>query len=195
MKAGISKEQSIELRKWLEKQRLPRETIDTLLSSANASNTFKAYRQKKQMITTDGWAIHFGANWARQVEKDEVIKADDIKVEDAMDKVEEEMDASDSGSVDEPEPEPESEPELESPAKNDSENVRDTVVSRTFMGLAEKLKKLKIEDVDKPQMQKIAFEIDKDHLAMLKKYATVKGQGATVGTLIRQAIREFLESI
>lgn len=188
MKAGISKEQSIELRKWLEKQRLPRETIDTLLSSANASNTFKAYRQKKQMTTADGWAIHFGANWARQIEKDEAVKP------------EEEMDTN-SGSVDEPEPEqqsepdPDSEPEQEAQAKNDSDNIRDTVVSRTFMGLAEKLKKLKIEDVDKPQMQKIAFEIDKDHLAMLKKYASVKGQGATVGSLIRQAIREFLESI
>jgi hypothetical protein len=188
MKVTISKEQSTELRKWMEKQRLPKEIIDALLSSANSSNTYKAYRQKKQ-ITADGWAINFGANWARQLEKDEVIKDEPPKPED-------EVDTADSGSVDDPEPE-ESEPEseAESEAKDGADNVRDTVVSRTFMGLAEKLKNLKIEDVDKPQMQKIAFEIDKDHLAMLKKYATVKGQGATVGSLIREAVRQFLESI
>lgn len=186
MKAAISKEQSTELRKWLEKQRLPKETIDTLLSSANASNTYKAFRQNKQITTSDGWAIHFGANWARQVEKNEIIKTEDV------------ADTSDDGS-DEPEQESEPEARVETQAepepKPDEIKVTDTVVSRTFMGLAEKLKKLKIEDVDKPQMQKIAFEIDKDHLAMLKKYAAIKGQGATVGSLIRQAIREFLESI
>jgi hypothetical protein len=181
MKVTISKEQSAELRKWMEKQRLPKEIIDALLSSANSSNTYKAYRQKKQ-ITADGWAINFGANWARQLEKDEVIKDEPLNSED-------EADNDDSGSVDDPEPESESE------AKDGADNVRDTVVSRTFMGLAEKLKNLKIEDVDKPQMQKIAFEIDKDHLAMLKKYASVKGQGATVGSLIREAVRQFLESI
>jgi hypothetical protein len=181
MKVTISKEQSNELRKWMEKQRLPKEIIDTLLSSANSSNTYKAYRQKKQ-ITSDGWAINFGANWARQLEKDEIVKDDPL---------EDEADGADSGMVDESEPESESETE----AKDGADNVRDTVVSRTFMGLAEKLKKLKIEDVDKPQMQKIAFEIDKDHLAMLKKYASVKGQGATVGSLIREAVRQFLESI
>lgn len=189
MKAAISKEQSTELRKWLEKQRLPKETVDTLLSSANASNTYKAFRQKKQITTGDGWAIHFGANWARPVEKGETVKAED--------------EASGTGAVDEPETEAEAEPETEAStdaeakttANPDEGKVTDTVVSRTFMGLAEKLKKLKIEDVDKPQMQKIAFEIDKDHLAMLKKYAAVKGQGATVGSLIRQAVREFLESI
>lgn len=185
MKAAISKEQSTELRKWLEKQRLPRETIDTLLSSANASNTYKAYRQKKQLTTADGWAIHFGANWARPIEKDEVIKDEAVK------EAEDETDTSDSGSVDEPE----AGAAVDSKAAGnpDEMKVTDTVVSRTFMGLAEKLKKLKIEDVDKPQVQKIAFEIDKDHLAMLKKYAAVKG--SSVGSLIRQAIREFLESI
>jgi hypothetical protein len=183
MKVAISKEQSLELRKWLEKQRLPREIIDTLLSSNNASNTYKAYRQKKQ-IMTDGWAIHFGANWARPVEKGEPIKEEIVQAED-------ETDTSDSGSVDEPETETPAETRT---ADNPEDNkVTDTVVSRTFMGLAEKLKKLKIEDVDKPQVQKIAFEIDKDHLAMLKKYAAVKG--SSVGSLIRQAIREFLESI
>ncbi|HEX5054977.1 MAG TPA: hypothetical protein VFX02_00620 [Gammaproteobacteria bacterium] len=184
MKAAISKEQSVELRKWLEKQRLPKEIIDALLSSTNSSNTYKAYRQKKQ-ITADGWAIHFGANWARQIQKDEIIKTED------------EANISDNDPVDEPAVEVEAEAETESKASANPEEIKvtDTVVSRTFMGLAEKLKKLKIEDVDKPQMQKIAFEIDKDHLAMLKKYAAVKGQGATVGSLIRQAIREFLESI
>jgi hypothetical protein len=183
MKAAISKEQSLELRKWLEKQRLPREIIDTLLSSNNASNTYKAYRQKKQ-ITTDGWAIHFGANWARPVEKGETVKEETVQAED-------EMDTSDSGSVDEPE----TVTPAETKTADNPEDIKvtDTVVSRTFMGLAEKLKKLKIEDVDKPQVQKIAFEIDKDHLAMLKKYAAVKG--SSVGSLIRQAIREFLESI
>jgi hypothetical protein len=185
MKVTISKEQSTELRKWMEKQRLPKEIIDTLLSSTNSSNTYKAYRQKKQ-ITADGWAINFGANWARQLEKDEVIKDEPLNPED-------EADPADSGSADDPEQDPES--ESESQGKDSADNVRDTVVSRTFMGLAEKLKKLKIEDVDKPQMQKIAFEIDKDHLAMLKKYASVKGQGATVGSLIREAVRQFLESI
>jgi hypothetical protein len=172
MKAAISKEQSNELRKWLEKQRLPRETIEMLLNSANASNTYKAFRQNKQITTTDGWTIHFGANWARQIEKGEVVKSED------------DADISDSGSVEETEA---------SAGDPDEVKVSDTVVSPTFMGLAEKLKKLKIEDVDKPQTQKIAFEIDKDHLAMLKKYASVKG--SSVGSLIRQAIREFLESI
>lgn len=186
MKAAISKEQSTELRKWLEKQRLPRETIDSLLNSVNASNTYKAYRQKKQIATADGWTIHFGANWARQLEKDEVIKDEAVKAED-------ETDTSDSGSVDEPETEAEAPAEPKAAGNPDDIKVTDTVVSRTFMGLAEKLKKLKIEDVDKPQTQKIAFEIDKDHLAMLKKYAAVKG--SSVGSLIRQAIREFLESI
>jgi hypothetical protein len=184
MKVTISKEQSAELRKWMEKQRLPKEIIEALLSSANSSNTYKAYRQKKQ-ITADGWAINFGSNWARQLEKDEVVKDDPLNPE-------EEADTADNGSVDDPETEAE-----ESKASGNPEEIKvtDTVVSRTFMGLAEKLKKLKIEDVDKPQMQKIAFEIDKDHLAMLKKYATVKGQGATVGSLIREAVRQFLESI
>jgi hypothetical protein len=187
MKAAISKEQSSELRKWLEKQRVPRETVEMLLNSSNASSTYKAFRQKKQMTTIDGWVIHFGSNWARQLEKDEVIKTDDIPDEEGMD-------ASDSGSADEVE----QETDMDTKNKTDPDDIKaagDTVVSRTFMGLAEKLKKLKIEDVDKPQMQKIAFEIDKDHLAMLKKYATVKGQGATVGSLIREAIRQFLESV
>ncbi|HEY3486938.1 MAG TPA: hypothetical protein VGL10_02625 [Gammaproteobacteria bacterium] len=179
MKATISKEQSVELRKWLERQRLPKETIDALLNSTNASNTYKAYRQKKQITTPDGWAIHFGANWARQVEQDEIPKAENEETETA---------ASDDTSVDEPEPE--AKPKI---GPDDIKAAGDTVVSRTFMGLAEKLKKLKIEDVDKPQTQKIAFEIDKDHLAMLRKYASIKG--TSVGSLIRQAIREFLESV
>ena len=154
MKVTISKEQSTELRKWLEKQRLPRETIDTLLGSANASNTYKSYRQKKQITTADGWAIHFGANWARQIEKDEAIKAE----------TEDETDTVESGLVNESEPETaveaeaeaeeaEVEAEAESKTKSDPDDIKaagDTVVSRTFMGLAEKLKKLKIEDVDKP---------------------------------------------
>lgn len=192
MKPAISKEQSIELRKWLEKQRLPKETIDSLLNSANASNTYKAFRQKKQMTTADGWTIHFGANWARQAAKEETGKMEDevdVSTDSSVNKSESES---------EPEQETEEAAETEAKAKNDPDDIKtagDTVVSRTFMGLAEKLKKLKIEDVDKPQMQKIAFEIDKDHLAMLKKYASIKGQGATVGSLIRQAIREFLESI
>jgi hypothetical protein len=42
-------------------------------------------------------------------------------------------------------------------------------------------------------MQKIAVEIDKDHLAMLKKYAAE--QKVTVGSLIRRGIRELLEKL
>ena len=64
-------------------------------------------------------------------------------------------------------------------------------LSRTFMGLAEKLKRIQIEDVDKPAMQKIALEVDKDHLAILKKMSAEKG--TTVGNLIRVSIRDFIE--
>ena len=64
-------------------------------------------------------------------------------------------------------------------------------LSRTFMGLAEKLKRIQIEDVDKPVMQKIALEIDKDHLAILKKMSAEKS--TTVGNLIRVSIRNFIE--
>ena len=59
------------------------------------------------------------------------------------------------------------------------------------MGLAEKLKSLQVEDVDKPTMQKIALEVDKDHLAILKKASVEKE--TTVGNLIRLAIRDYIE--
>jgi hypothetical protein len=171
MKATISKEQSAELRKWLDKQRVPKATADLLLNSNTASNTYKAYRLKKQITTPDGWVIHFGTNSARPLEQGESVESDALADEVDAESGENEADGE----------------------EDDIKKAGDTFVSRTFMGLAEKLKKLKIEDADSPQMQKIAFELDKDHLAMLKKYATIKG--ITVGALIRQAIREFLESV
>lgn len=171
MKATINKEQHLEISRWLEKQRVPRETVDLLLNSRNAANTAKAFRMKKQIITPDGWAIHFGANWARRLEKPgESIDAEPL---DSLLDVQVEPDDLDD--------------------KKDIKKLGDDFLSRTFMGLAEKLKKLQVEDVDKPQMQKIAVEIDKDHLAMLKKYAAE--QKVTVGSLIRRGIRELLEKL
>lgn len=171
MKATINKEQHLEISRWLEKQRVPRETVDLLLNSRNAANTAKAFRMKKQIITPDGWAIHFGANWARRLEKPgESIDAEPL---DSSLDVQVEPDDLDD--------------------KKDIKKLGDDFLSRTFMGLAEKLKKLQVEDVDKPQMQKIAVEIDKDHLAMLKKYAAE--QKVTVGSLIRRGVRELLEKI
>lgn len=171
MKATINKEQHLEISRWLEKQRVPRETVDLLLNSRNAANTAKAFRMKKQIITPDGWAIHFGANWARRLEKPgESIDAEPL---DSSLDVQVEPDDLDD--------------------KKDIKKLGDDFLSRTFMGLAEKLKKLQVEDVDKPQMQKIAVEIDKDHLAMLKKYAAE--QKVTVGSLIRRGIRELLEKL
>lgn len=169
MKATINKEQHLEISRWLEKQRVPKETIDLLLNSRNAANTAKAFRMKKQIITPDGWAIHFGANWARLLEKPgESADSDsqDIQIESTADDFDD---------------------------KKDIKKLGDDFLSRTFMGLAEKLKKLQVEDVDKPQMQKIAVEIDKDHLAMLKKYAAE--QKVTVGSLIRRGVRELLEKL
>lgn len=172
MKVTINKDQHLEISRWLEKQRVPKETIDLLLNSRNAANTAKAYRMKKQIITPDGWAIHFGANWARLLEKPgesmgtESQDSPDVQVENTADDFDN---------------------------KKDIKKLGDDFLSRTFMGLAEKLKKLQVEDVDKPQMQKIAVEIDKDHLAMLKKYAAE--QKVTVGSLIRRGIRELLEKI
>ena len=172
MKATINKDQHSEISRWLEKQRVPKETIDLLLNSRNAANTAKAYRMKKQIITPDGWAIHFGANWARLLEKpgtatdSETTNASDPEAANTVDDFDN---------------------------KKDIKKLGEDFLSRTFMGLAEKLKKLQVEDVDKPQMQKIAVQIDKDHLAMLKKYAAE--QKVTVGSLIRRGIRELLEKI
>jgi hypothetical protein len=172
MKATITKEQNAEIRTWLEKQRVPKETVDKLLNSMNAANTYKAFRMKKQIVTPDGWAIHFGAHWARLLEKEEITVSgpDAHKTESAATTT---KDTDDS--------------------KKDIKTVGEDFLSRTFMGLAEKLKKLQVEDVDKPQMQKIAFEIDKDHLAMLKKYSAENN--VTVGALIRKGIRELLEKL
>lgn len=179
MKAAISKEQNLELRKWLEKHRVPKETIESLLNSRSAGNTYKAYRLKKQIVTPDGWAINFGANWARQLEySDTSTKPADSSAP-----------AAENGAA-------KKEETVDGEAQPDSKDIKtigEDFLSRTFMGLAEKLKKLQVEDVDKPQMQKIALEIDKDHLAMLKKYAEHKE--VTVGSLIRQAIRKMLEEI
>jgi hypothetical protein len=172
MKATINKEQQSEISRWLEKQRVPKETIDLLLNSRNAANTAKAFRMKKQIITPDGWAIHFGANWARLLEKPgESIDSESQNTSDSQA-------ATTADDFD---------------SKKDIKKLGEDFLSRTFMGLAEKLKKLQVEDVDKPQMQKIAVEIDKDHLAMLKKYAAE--QKVTVGSLIRRGIRELLEKL
>jgi hypothetical protein len=173
MKAGINKEQAQEIRRWLEKQRVPQETIDTLLSSQHASNTHKAFRMKKQITSPDGsWAIHFGANWARPV--DAVL---------------------DSPPVIKPfsntPPMPPSAIADNKP-KKDIKSIGEDFLSRTFMGLADKLKRLQVEDVDKPTMQKIALEVDKDHLAILKKASAEKE--TTVGNLIRIAIRDYIEN-
>src|SRR5687767_3032425 len=133
MKAAISKDQSSELRKWLDRQRVPKATVDLLLNSNNASNTYKAYRLKKQITTPDGWVIHFGTNSARPLEQGESVESEAL-----ADEVDAESGENDS-------------------EEDDIKKAGDTFVSRTFMGLAEKLKKLKIEDADSPQMQKIAF--------------------------------------
>ena len=47
MKAAINKEQAQEITRWLEKQRVPKATIELLMSSQHASNTQKAFRMKK----------------------------------------------------------------------------------------------------------------------------------------------------
>ncbi len=191
MKAAISKEQSAELRKFMEKLRVPKETIDVLLSSRNASNTFKAYRLKKQISTTDGWVIHFGARWARTLEKDtsasetdseEIIDpapitSREIKMPPAFANV-----PKHSSNTDE---------EDNKPEKTDIKKLGEQLLSKTFMGLADKLKRMQVEDVDKPLMQKIAFEIE---LAQFKKLkALAAEQDKTVGQLIRLAIKSFLE--
>ena len=173
MKAGINKEQAMEIRRWLEKQRLPKETIDVLLSSQHAANTHKAFRMKKQINTPDGkWAIHFGANWARPVGT-----APDSSIGGRL--------ATDVSTK------PAAAPAAAKP-KKDIKSIGEDFLSRTFMGLAEKLKRMQVEDVDKPTMQKIALEVDKDHLAILKKASAEKD--TTVGNLIRLAIREYIEN-
>ncbi|MBN1379745.1 MAG: hypothetical protein JXA04_10990 [Gammaproteobacteria bacterium] len=173
MKAGINKEQALEIRRWLEKQRVPKDAIDVLLSSQHASNTHKAFRMKKQINTPDGtWAIHFGANWARPVENvPEPVVGSGIATDVSA------------------------RPAPAAPAlkpKKDIKTIGEDFLSRTFMGLAEKLKRLQVEDVDKPTMQKIALEVDKDHLAILKKASAEKD--TTVGNLIRIAIRDYIEN-
>lgn len=174
MKAAISKEQSQEIRRWLEKQRVPKETIDSLLSSTQAGNTQKAFRMKKQITTNDGWAVHFGANWARKLEGAKPTPESKPAATEAK------QPAAANTS-----------PKAAAKANKDVKSFGEDFLSRTFMGLAEKLKRLQIEDVDKPAMQKIAFEVDKDHLAIMKKTAVEKG--TTVGDLIRVAIRDFIE--
>ncbi len=177
MKAGISKEQAQEIRRWLEKQKLPKDTVDVLLSSQHAANTHKAFRMKKQINTPDGkWAIHFGANWARPVGSapDASIGgklATDVSIKPAA---------------------VASKPKVAAKPKKDIKSIGEDFLSRTFMGLAEKLKRMQVEDVDKPTMQKIALEVDKDHLAILKKASAEKD--TTVGNLIRLAIREYIEN-
>ncbi len=183
MKAGINKEQATEIRRWLEKQRLPKESIEVLLSSQHAANTHKAFRMKKQINTPDGkWAIHFGANWARPVTADSDASADGKLATDVSIK------PPAASTPEKPKPE---KPRPEKP-KEDVRKTGGDFLSRTFMGLAEKLKRLQVEDVDKPTMQKIALEVDKDHLAILKKASTEKD--TTVGNLIRRAIREYIEN-
>jgi hypothetical protein len=173
MKAGISKEQAQDIRHWLEKQRVPKEVIDVLLSSRYASNTHKAFRMKKQITSPDGkWGIHFGANWARPVESKPEPSAKKLAETPAT---------------------PEIPPSAPPPKpKKDIRTIGEDFLSRTFMGLAEKLKRLQVEDVDKPTMQRIALEIDKDHLAILKKASVEKE--TTVGNLIRIAIRDYIEN-
>lgn len=171
MKAGINKEQALEIRRWLEKQRVPKDTIDLLLSSQYASNTHKAFRMKKQITSPDGgWSIHFGANWARPAES-----------------------VTESPSPAKPvASKPATPAPMAAKPRKDIKTIGEDFLSRTFMGLAEKLKRLQVEDVDKPTMQKIALEIDKDHLAILKKASAEKE--TTVGNLIRIAIRDYIEN-
>lgn len=176
MKAAIGKEQAQEIRRWLEKQRVPKETIESLLSSQHAANTHKAFRMKKQIVTHDGWAINFGANWARKLEKSESASPAGAA---ANKKADAPAEANSNQAKDNDDD------------KKDYKRMGEDFLSRTFMGLAEKLKRLQIEDVDKPAMQKIAVEIDKDHLAILKKTAAEKN--TTVGNLIRVALRDFIE--
>ena len=191
MKAGINKEQAQEIRRWLEKQRLPKESIDILLSSQHASNTHKAYRMKKQINTPDGkWSIHFGANWARPADSAPEAVANarpstDASLKPVSPVVHPATSSSSASSSSSSSSTPPEKP------KKDIKSIGEDFLSRTFMGLAEKLKRLQVEDVDKPTMQKIALEVDKDHLAILKKASTEKD--TTVGNLIRLAIREYIE--
>lgn len=181
MKAAISKEQATEIKRWLEKQRVPKETIEVLLSSQHAANTHKAYRMKKQISSPDGWGnIHFGANWARATTKPDA----------AANKAAENKPAT-KAAAKPPAKAAASPKEADKTEGKDIKTFGEDFLSRTFMGLAEKLKRLQIEDVDKPAMQKIALEIDKDHLAILKKTAAEKT--TTVGNLIRVAVRDFIE--
>ncbi|MGM0564117.1 MAG: hypothetical protein ACQES2_07285 [Pseudomonadota bacterium] len=66
IKANISKDQQRELRAALKKLKVPPKIVEELLSSQNASNTYKAFRQGKRVETKHGgWVIHFGSKWAR----------------------------------------------------------------------------------------------------------------------------------
>ena len=144
MKAAINKEQSQEIQRWLEKQRVPKATIEILLSSQHAGATQKAYRMKKQISTPDNWGnVNFGANWARETTKPDKKEAPEIAAKPATKA-----------------PRKPATPENKEISSGDNTEGKDIkkfgedFLSRTFMGLAEKLKRIQIEDVDKPVMQK-----------------------------------------
>ena len=132
MKAAISKEQSMELRKWMEKQRVPKSTVELLLNSRNAGNTYKAFRQKKQITTSDGWILNFGANWARVLEKPTAPPSTSTSAPSSRPQAA--LNTNESAST-------QNAPEDDPDASTRVKSIGEDFLSRTFMGLAEKTKK------------------------------------------------------
>lgn len=176
MRSTISKEQNQELRQILTKYRVPKDTIDLLLSSKYAANVYKAYRQKKKITSEDNWTIHFGANWAKAPEEDtqtfERIQANN---------------ENDTSSL---------ESETNSPEEvvkeiSLSNHMGEDLASRTLQSIVSFIRKPKpAEAPPKPKMRKVAIELDEDMLIKLKKLSDA--ENIPMSTLIRLAIRKYV---
>lgn len=175
MRSTISKDQSQELRQVLTKYRVSKETIELLLSSKNAAKVYRAYRQKKKIVTEDNWIIHFGANWAKSPEEDaQSFEQNHTEEENGI-----------------------SPPKTESPEEavkeiTSNNHPGEDLASRTLQTIVSFIRKPKpIAPPPKPRMHKVAIELDEEVLIKLKKLSDA--ENIPMSALIRLAIRKYID--
>ncbi|EDY86745.1 hypothetical protein GP5015_1544 [gamma proteobacterium HTCC5015] len=166
IKANISKDQKKELQTALNKLKVPKEISEEMLSSQNASNTYKAFRQGKKVETKKGdWVIHFGSKWARPKDS----KAHTPRT------------AANRGGDVPPEPQIDDLPSIDEESLPDSPPIEVEMPSLTGDTSQSKA----------TGMVMISFQIERELLMDMQKLA--QKQGLTVNQLSRLAIKRFLD--
>ena len=172
MRTNIKKEQAQELRQLLSRLRLPARTINDLLSSQNASNTYKAFRQKQEITTADGWTINFHN---KQVTQNKMSKADRV--------------IADKNALDN-----KHNPLLEQDV-SESQTNKDTDALTALERFAQKLEQntgTHQSGIDVNTI-KVSLDVDKSKLLRIKAIA-VKKQ-VPLGHIIRDAIDNYLDQL